>query len=273
MSDLSQKVTFGPEGIVQVNDHGGGVAVVSLADPQRRNAMTVPMTDAWRSAMDHLAQRTDLRCVVVTGEGRAFCAGGDLGWIGAEPGASVATLRHRMMPFYSTWLAIREIGVPTIAAINGAAVGAGAALALACDIRIAGDSAAFSVPFTALGLHPGMGITYLLPSVVGLSAARDLLLTGRRIDAPQMLAMGVASQVVADAQLLDTALTSAHTIAATAPVAAELTRLALAESAPTDLASALRWEGVVQSVTLATSDVAEGLAAARERRAPRFTGE
>lgn len=273
MSELSEKLGFGPEGIVQLHDHGGGVAVLRLADPERRNAMTVPMTEAWRTAMEHLAGRTDLRCVVLTGEGRAFCAGGDLGWIGAEPGASVARLRHRMMPFYATWLAIRDLGIPTVAAINGPAVGAGAALALACDIRIGGESAGFSVPFTALGLHPGMGITYLLPAAVGLTAARDLLLTGRRLDSAHMLALGVVSQVVPDSDLLDTALATAHAIAATAPVAAELTRLALAESAPSDLASALRWEGVVQSVTLATQDVAEGLAAARERRSPHFTGE
>ncbi|MDP4676754.1 MAG: enoyl-CoA hydratase/isomerase family protein [Actinomycetes bacterium] len=272
MSDLHQIVGFGPDGIVQLHDHGGGVVLVNLNDPQRRNAMSVEMTEAWRSAMDHLRGRTDLRCVVLTGTGRAFCAGGDLGWLGAEPGASVAQLRHRMMPFYQTWLAIRDIGVPTIAAINGAAVGAGAALALACDIRLAAESGSFSVPFTALGLHPGMGITYLLPAVVGLSAARELLLTGRRIDAEQMSLLGMVTEVVVDDELLQRALATAHVIAATAPVAAEFTRLALAEGAPADLAAALRWEGVVQSVTLATQDVSEGLSAARERRTPRFTG-
>ena len=162
--------------------------------------------------------------------------------------------------------------MPTIAAINGAAVGAGAALALACDIRLAAESGSFSVPFTALGLHPGMGITYLLPAVVGLSAARELLLTGRRIDAEQMSLLGMVTEVVVDDELLQRALATAHVIAATAPVAAEFTRLALAEGAPADLAAALRWEGVVQSVTLATQDVSEGLSAARERRTPRFTG-
>jgi enoyl-CoA hydratase/carnithine racemase len=274
MSEKYQYVDFGPAGQVRVSDHGGGVAMVTLHDPQRRNAMTTDMTEAWGHAVEHLAERDrtgDLSAVVLTGSGSAFCAGGDLGWIGAKPGASVSDLRDRMVPFYATWLSLRRLSVPSIAAVNGVAVGAGAAIVLACDIAIAGSGAGFSVPFTTLGLHPGMGISYLLPATVGLPAARDLLLTGRRIDAEEMLRLGIVSRVVDADDLVDQALSTAHGIAGCAPVATRLTRATLMHP-PSDLDEALRTEGVVQAVTLATYDLAEGLAAAQERREPRFTG-
>ena len=248
--------------------------MLTLRDPQRRNAMSTQMTEAYAHAVAHLLERDragQLACVVLTGEGSAFCAGGDLGWIGAKPGASVTELRDRMVPFYATWLGLRDLSVPSIAAVNGVAVGAGAAIVLACDLAIGAQRAAFSVPFTRLGLHPGMGISYLLPSVVGLRAARDLLLTGRRIDAEEMMRLGIVSRVVGDDELIPDALSMAQGIASSAPIATRLTRATLSH-APVDLDDALRTEGVVQAVTLATYDLAEGLAAAQERREPRFTG-
>lgn len=261
-------------GQVRVGDHGDGVVMITLADPDRRNAMSVEMTEAFGETVAHLRERDragELTCVVLTGAGSAFCAGGDLGWIGAKPGASVAELRDRMLPFYATWLGLRELSVPSIAAVNGVAVGAGAAIVLACELAIGGQRASFSVPFTRLGLHPGMGISYLLPSVVGLRAARDLLLTGRRIDAEEMARLGILSRVVADDDLIVEALAMAQAVAASAPIATRLTRATLTHP-PTDLDDALRTEGVVQAVTLATYDLAEGLTAAQERREPRFMG-
>lgn len=274
MSQLPPYVDFGVTGHVRVSDHAEGVVMLTLRDPQRRNAMTTEMTEAFAHAVAHVAERDRagaVSCVVLTGEGSAFCAGGDLGWIGAKPGASVAELRDRMLPFYDTWLGLRRLSVPSIAAVNGVAVGAGAALVLACDLAIGAEQAAFSVPFTRLGLHPGMGISYLLPSVVGLRAARDLLMTGRRIDADEMTRLGIVSRVVADDELTGAALAMAHGIAGSAPIATRLTRATLTHP-PVDLDDALRTEGVVQAVTLATYDLAEGLAAAQERREPRFTG-
>ena len=275
MSDSSAMTVFGPEGMVRLADHGSGVVSVTLHDPERRNAMSPAMTQAWSEAMEHLVERDrrhDLACVVLTGAGRAFCSGGDLGWLGADPQASVAELRDRMMPFYRSWLALRDLSVPSIAAVNGIAVGAGAALLLSCDLRIAGSQAAFSVPFTRLGLHPGMAISYLLPTAVGLTAARDLLFTSRRIDAEEMLRLGIVSQVVESDAVVERSLALAHQIAANGPVAVRLTRATLAEGIPADVATALRTEGIVQAVTLATHDMVEGLAAAQERREPRFTG-
>lgn len=257
---------------LRVERYPDGVVLVTLTWPERRNAMSGPMTAAWARVMTALAGDETVRCVVVTGEGSAFCSGGDISWIGAEPHASVAALRARMLPFYRSWLTVRALEVPTIAAVNGPAVGAGAAVALACSIRYAAESARFSVPFTRLGLHPGMATTYLLPEVVGVAAARDLLLTGRMVAADEMRALGLASRVLPDDGFLEAVLSTAHEVAATAPVAARLTTIALAGGGHARFDEALQWEAVAQPVTLATEDLQEGLAAAQERRAPRFTG-
>jgi enoyl-CoA hydratase len=177
-----------------------------------------------------------------------------------------------MMRFYRGWLSVRDLEVPTIAAVNGAAVGAGLCLALACDIRYAAASARMSVPFVRLGMHAGMAATYTLPNVVGEARARELLLTGRMVDAEEALRIGLVSEVTADETFLDEVLDRAAGIAGTAPVASRLTKVALRDGGHADFDSALQWEALAQPVTLATDDLQEGVRAARERRAPRFTG-
>ena len=249
----------------------GGVVVLTLNLPERRNAMTPELTEAWQGAVAALRSDPSVRAVVVTGAGAAFCAGGDLSWLDTGPGVSVAELRERMLPFYRAWLSIRELEVPTIAAVNGAAVGAGAALALACDLRYAGAGASLSVPFTALGIHAGMATTWLLPEVAGLAVARELLLTGRRVPAAEAERLGLVNRVV-EGDLLAEVTEIAGRIAANAPLATRLTKLALARGGHASIEDALQWEALAQPVTMATADLAEGLAAARERRAPRFGG-
>jgi enoyl-CoA hydratase len=254
---------------LEVRWHEPGVAEVVLSDPDRRNAMSAPMTAAWSRAMAELATLPDLRVVLVRGAGSAFCAGGDLGWLAGSGAADVAALTARMDAFYAAWLSVADLPVPTVAYVNGPAVGAGAAVALACDIRWVGPRARFSVPFTRLGLHAGMGTTFLLPQAVGPAMARDLLLTSRTLDAAQMLACGLATAELAEQDLP----AELRGIATNAPLAMRLTKRGLSPAGPATLAEAVRWEGVVQPVTMTTADVQEGLAAARERRPPRFRAE
>lgn len=256
---------------LEVVAYDDGVVLVTLHNPERRNAMSDRMTTAWPVLIETLRTDPDVRVVVVTGAGAGFCSGGDHGWIGGDPDASVVELRERMLGFYRGWLSIRSIEVPTIAAVNGAAVGAGAALALACDLRCAAASARFSVPFASLGLHPGMATTWLLPEIVGMAAARDLLLTGRVADSAEMLRLGLVSSVSGDDGFVESVLHAAHSVAAGAPVAVRLTKVALSTGFAT-FDDALQWEALAQSVTLASDDLQEGLAAAREKRPPRFTG-
>ena len=249
-----------------------GVVLLTLDNPAQRNAMSDEMTSAWSDAVAGIAADAGVRVVVVTGEGSAFCSGGNTSWIAGEPDATVDDLRTRMLPFYRAWLSIAALEVPTIAAVNGPAIGAGLCLALACDIRYAAASARLGAPFVRLGMHPGMAATWLLPEVVGLAAARDLLLTGRTVDADEALRLGLVSRVLPDAALLDEVLATAAGIAGTAPIASRLTKLALADGGHASSEAALQWEALAQPMTLATEDLQEGIRAAREKRAPEFKG-
>jgi enoyl-CoA hydratase len=256
---------------LRVDRRDDGLVLLTLDNPAQRNAMSEEMTDSWVAAVDELAGDPAVRAVVVTGEGSAFCSGGDTSWIAGEPDATVDRLRTRMMAFYRAWLSVRRLEVPTIAAVNGHAIGAGLCLALACDIRYAAQGARLGVPFVKLGMHPGMAATHLLPDVVGPAHARDLLLTGRLVDAGEALGLGLVSRVLPSETFLDDVLAVAGEVAAAAPIPSRLTKVALRQG-HADFEAALEWEALAQPVTLATEDLQEGIAAARAKRAPRFTG-
>jgi enoyl-CoA hydratase len=249
-----------------------GVALLTLDNPEMRNAMSDEMTASWVRAVADLAADRTLRAVVVTGEGLAFCSGGNTSWIASEPDATVDELRTRMLPFYRAWLSIRSLEVPTIAAVNGAAIGAGLCLALACDLRYAATGARLGVPFVKLGMHAGMAGTHLLPEVVGEAHARDLLLTGRVVDAEEALRLGLVSRVLDPATFREEVLGIAAGVAANAPIATRLTKLALLDGGHADIETALQWEALAQPVTLATEDLQEGIRASKEKRAPQFHG-
>lgn len=261
-----------PEAL-RVDRHDDGVVLLTLALPGKRNAMTGELTAEWGETVASLKGDRSVRCVVVTGEGKAFCAGGDVSWLASEPDASPDQLRDRMLPFYSTWLSLRQLDVPSIACLNGAAVGAGGALALSCDIRYAGAAAKFTVPFAQLGMAAGMTTTWLLPEVVGLAHARELLLTGRVVDAQEMLRLGLCSAVYADDELLDRTMEHAGQVASGAPIAQRFHKIALADGGHASFEDALRWEALAQPVTLATKDLQEGLAARAAKRPAEFTGQ
>jgi len=258
---------------LRIDRRDDGVAVLTLDLPDRRNAMTEELTAAWAEAVPRLAADAALRCVLVTGAGSTFCAGGDLSWIEQGGSLAVGALRDRMLPFYRTWLAIRDLEVPTIAALNGPAVGAGLALALACDLRYAVPDARLSVPFTSLGLHAGMATSWLLPEVAGLAVARELLLTGRTVTGAEAVTLGLVNRTFPADTFAGDVLDVARTVATRAPLATRLTKLALAAGGPASFDAALAWESVVQPVTMTTDDLREGIRAQRERRPPHFTGK
>src|SRR3569833_471523 len=257
---------------LRVDRRPDGIVVLTLNDPDRRNAMSDAMTDAWREVIAGLREDAEVRCVVVTGAGSAFSSGGDLSWIAERGEIEVAALRDHMLGFNRTWLSIRALEVPTVAAVNGAAVGAGLCLALARDLRYTAADAKLVAPCPRLGTHPGMAATYLLPETGGLPLAREMLFTGRAVTGEEAASAGMVNRAVPREEVLDVALGVAAQIAERAPVATRLTKAALADGGPPSLEAALRWEALAQPVTMASEDLAEGIAAQRERRAPRFTG-
>lgn len=254
-----------------VTSRPDGTVLITLNRPDLRNAMTDAMTAQWRDTMAALSQDRNVRCVIVTGAGSAFSSGGDLSWIEERGLEDVPALRERMLTFYRTWLSITRLEVPTIAAVNGPAVGAGLCVALACDLVYAADDAKLRAPFTALGLHPGMAATYLIPSRAGVGLARELLLTGRTILGDEAADKGLVNRSFPKNDLLAEVDAIAASIAKNAPVATRLTKVALNQEHH-DLEAALRWESLAQPVTMTSADMLEGLRAHRERRLPKFTG-
>jgi enoyl-CoA hydratase len=210
--------------------------------------------------------------LVVTGAGEAFCAGGDMALIEGNMRRPVPESRGVMLEFYDRYLALMRLSIPTIAAINGHAIGGGLALALACDVRYAAEDARMGVNFARLGLHPGLASTLTLPRLVGPARALELFYTGRLLTGREAEAIGLVNRAVPRAELLPAALTLAREIARNAPVVLRLLKRGVHQGMQGALAGALEYEALCQALTYATADLQEGLAASRERREPRFTG-
>jgi enoyl-CoA hydratase/carnithine racemase len=254
-------------------DRDAGVATLTLNRPDVRNAMTVELTEAFVDALDTVRSDRETRAVVVTGAGAAFCAGGDLSWIRPGPDASVPSMRDKMRDFYPKFLAVRSLDVPTIAAVNGAAIGAGLCLAMACDIRIAAENARLATAFTRLGMHPGMAATYLLTRLVGTARAAELFFTAEPVDGREAERIGLVNHAVADGDVVSEAKRLASRIAANAPIPMGMVKRAIYIAERADIDTMLEYEGLAQPITLGTQDLAEGLTAVREKRSPVFRGE
>ncbi len=258
----------------------GNVAVLTLSDPERRNAMTEAMGRALSAEVARLRGDHSVRALVLTGAGGAFSAGGDLGMIEAKGAAGRAdpggAARRRnqdeMEAFYRLFLAVRDLPFPTVAAIGGAAIGAGLCVALGCDLRIAATNARLGLNFVRLGIHPGMGATWTLPRLVGPARAAELLYTGRVIDGAEAARIGLVSEAVPQESTLTRALALAQEIATSAPLAVRGVKDALARSLTVSLDDQLAFEAARQAECYETADLAEGIAAIRARREPEFSG-
>lgn len=249
----------------------GAVARLVLSDTARKNAMTPELGDALRDAVAAVRVDASVRAVVLTGAGGAFSAGGDLRMLERLRGVTREASRDFMRGFYARYLSILDLEVPVVAAVEGAAIGAGLCVALACDACIVDEDAKLALNFATLGLHPGMGATYLVPRRVGAQAAAELLLTGRRFDGREAARLGLALRAVPTASVQDDAMALARTFAGNAPLAVRALKQALGVDRPA-LDAALAFEAEQQSQSYASADLAEGLRAAAERRPAAFTG-
>jgi 2-(1,2-epoxy-1,2-dihydrophenyl)acetyl-CoA isomerase len=248
----------------------GPVATLTLHRPAALNALTVPVKVALREALESIAADRTVRAVILTGAGRAFCAGQDLAERDEPDAAPLdVEVRERYNPIIRT---LRSMGQPVIAAVNGVAAGAGASLAFACDLRIAAEEARFVLAFGRIGLVPDSGATWFLPRLVGPAKAAELALVGDPVDAAEALRLGLVWRVVPGDQLMTEARELAGRLAAGAPLALSLTKGALDRSLTIDLDEALDGEAKLQGIAGASADHAEGLAAFREKRSPRFEG-
>jgi len=248
------------------------VAVITLNNPSKMNALTEPMGDALTSVVENLKSNENIRAAILTGAGKAFSAGGDLEWLLARHRDTPTNNIRIMQEFYKRFLIIREVPVPVIAAINGPAIGAGLCLAVGgADVRVAGDGAKLGVTFTKLGLHPGMAATHFLPKLVGPQVAADLLLTGRVVDAKEAVELGLVSSSSPCA--LTGALQLADQISQAAPVSVRTLVQTLRRKQEDGLEDAYRMEATAQSLCYPTSDLAEGVKALQEKRKPIFNGK
>lgn len=247
-----------------------GVLRLTLDRPEQRNALTAELASELRSAVAGADSDRSVRVVIVTSSGPAFCAGADLGALGSEAG-SLAERRALLADYYRAFLDLRDLRVPTIAAIHGAAIGAGLNLALCCDLRILSREARLAAPFLKLGIHPGGGCSWLLTRIAGTAATRELLLLGEPVGAERALQLGLASQLVEPDELQEVAVARAAAIALLpAPVVHDLkVTLGLAE-AGASFEATLAVESAAQAESMATEDAREGWAAFRERRQPSF---
>lgn len=257
--------------IYEVKDH---VATLTLNRPDRLNALGGSLRDDLHDAITRSAADPDVRVMIVTGSGKGFCSGGDVKAMNeAKDGKRERPLMEKIAPGRDrTLLAMRDAPQPIIAAVNGAAAGAGMNLALGCDIRLASTAAKFSQAFVKRGLHPDWGGTYFLPRVVGMAKACELIFTGAVIDAAEALRLGIVSQVLAPEELLPTALALARAIAAGPPIAIRLAKRGLYRNAESDLRTALEYETFAQNTCFETEDATEGIKAFVEKRAPQFKG-
>ncbi len=249
-----------------------GVRTITLDRPDRLNAVNSALANALTAAFAAAAREDEVRVVVVTGAGRAFCAGLDL----SEPPVIPTDTRAQRLDPYA-WVGEWVLGVtrcekPVIAAVNGPAAGAGFGLALACDIRLVASSAKMTAGYIRRGLSPDAGVSYFLPRHLGLARASEILLTGRDIDAAEAERIGLAAAILPDDGFAAMVAEYATRLAAGPPLAQALTKRLLVQSFDQSLDTMLRDELQHIKQCFATADVGEAMVAFREKRLPRFRG-
>lgn len=246
------------------------VGVITLNRPDNRNSMTPELLDAFSAASAAARADQSIRCLVVTGTGTCFSSGADFkSTLQRDTGEAPADRSYAM---YVPFLSLLDIEVPVIGALNGHTVGGGFGLALVCDLRIGAEHAKYGANFVKLGLAPGMAISYLLPRLVGMARANELLFTGRLVEGREAEALGILNRALPADQVLPEAMALATTIAGNAPLAVRATKAAIRNGLELHVREAARAEAFAQAETLATDDCKEGIAALLGKRTPQFTG-
>ena len=244
-----------------------GVALITLHRPEARNAINLEVVNEMHAALEALGRDEKVRVLILTGSGRtAFAAGADIRELRDRRAADALSGINSGL-----FLAVERFPLPTIAAVNGYALGGGCELALACDLRVAGESARFGQPEVGLGIIPAAGATYRLPRLVGAGRARELILTGRIIDSDEALRIGLVTRRVPDDRVVEEARAIALLMARKGPLALRAAKLALGASAYGPESGHVA-ERLAQAILFESADKREGMTAFLEGRPPRFTG-
>lgn len=251
----------------------GAVATILLNRPEKLNAFAGTMREDLLAALRECERDAACRAIVITGAGRAFCAGGDVEFMSElQKRADTDAFRKLLDAGRDVVTQIATMPKPVIAAINGVAAGAGCNLALACDVRIASDAAKFGETFVRIGIHPDWGGTWFLPRLVGRSRALEILMSGRMIAAEEALAIGLVDRVVSAASLPDEAMTLTRSFAAGPPIPLGDIKRAINASLANDLRSQIELETEHQLRAFSSEDAREGMDAFFEKRPPNFRG-
>ena len=246
------------------------IGVITLDRPDNRNSMTPELLDAFAAASAQAAADREIRVLVVTGTGSCFSSGADFKATLQREGSMPPHARSYAM--YEPFLSLLDLAVPVIGALNGHTVGGGFGLALVCDVRVGAEDAKYGANFVKLGLAPGMAISYLLPRLIGLARASELLFTGRLVDGREAAAIGILNRAVPNARVMDEAREMAAQIAGAAPIAVRATKAAMRRGLEMQVREAAYAEAYAQAETIATEDAKEGIAALLAKRTPEFKG-
>jgi len=246
------------------------VVVLTLNRPEAMNSFNFAMLHGLRDKVEAIQYDPEVRVVIITGAGKGFCAGADLK---ERATLSEPQVREFIYTIRNLFSFIESLRVPVIAAVNGVALGGGTELVLACDLRIASSTASLGLTETRLAIIPGAGGTQRLPRLVGRGKAKELIFTGRRVDATEALQIGLVNQVSKPEALLDDALGMAGMICETGPIAIQQAKYAIDHGLETDLHTGLAIESNAYWITIPTEDRLEGLTAFREKRKPVYKGK
>jgi 2-(1,2-epoxy-1,2-dihydrophenyl)acetyl-CoA isomerase len=263
---------MGSSGILLENT--AGLATLTLNRPEKSNAFDDAMIDALLAALQS-CERDGVRCLVITGAGRNFCAGQDLAAFmhRYESPGGVSFREHLIVGYNRIVQSLKSLEIPVIAAVNGAAAGAGLGLACASDLRFGSESSKFRTAFIGIGLAPDSATSFHLPRLIGYGRAMEMALTNQLIDSATALRYGLLNQVFPDAELMPRTLEIAGALAKGPTKAMGFTKQAFQHSLSADLASALDNEARLQDLAGATADHREGVKAFLEKRAPKYKGE